>query len=246
VCEPVENKNIILWSTPYSLRLHAFPKHPSSVVGYIMSLLDIDFEGDTIDLPDPGGFCYFIAETNYSTSRLIKCELFTKDGGPDADQVIAKLVLPLETCSSVDLLGSYWDIFNDPEFDDAVLDLMQVTVSAHSMQWFYNDVDGLFATISMKGDIVMHMNRIMGAKQVTDPGPHPPSPQKRRRVEDPDPARAAADLPPPPLPPPAASTTVTSTSGSSSGPAPAAASLELDPHDELILDLYVDDITGLS
>jgi hypothetical protein len=234
VCDPVQNKDLILWATPHSIRLHNFQKLPSSVVGYVFVLVDGDFDGDTVELADPGGVCYFIAETNYSTSRFVKCDLYNKDS-PAGPVVIAKVALPLETPSSIDLFCSYYaDVFQQPGFDDAVLDLMQINVTAHDMKWFYDEADGVHAVISMRGKLCLSMNR-QQARKVPGPVEPPPPKKKRKTGGHPDPTTAAA----------AASTATTAASSSGSGSAPGAGGLDHDPTDDLMLDLYLDDVTGL-
>jgi hypothetical protein len=163
LCLPVPTTPAMVWGTHYSLELHKFLPIPEATILIILT------DGEPEDVPAAGSPftaletdnpAYFIAETNYNTSRLVPCTV-ERIGvpGQDDSKLIAKVKTPFTTTSSIQAFGEAWPFFHMDGVAREISHLLRITVSRHDMVWKYSDDHGLHAEVYSIGTCLFALQR---------------------------------------------------------------------------------------
>ena len=177
VCCPTAQSPCTVWAATYSLKLHHECKVPDASRCIVITDMDEDDHadnGDAYTISEPGTTCYFIAEKNYTASRLIKCSL--SDTRVDGDQkIVATIILPLQVISAVELFSGFYDNFQDESIiERALLERLRLATSSHAMTWRYaQSRKTLFAEVELKGVFLFTVRRARAACKICDLGGQP-------------------------------------------------------------------------
>lgn len=157
VCSPLDGNAASKWAAAFSLKLHACCPEPSATQLIVMTVPEMgqDWDDDQhtlSDASDHGGVGYFVAEKNYSTARLIKCTL-SVDATVAPPKLVAKICVPVEVVSSIELFPSCYDVFYNSDVDEELAMMMKIAVSSHALQWRF-EWGVLFGIVSAVGSLL--------------------------------------------------------------------------------------------